>query len=589
MAGGMAARVAELSSARGLSPLEAVAAVAAGMADQRRIPPPAALAGRCRPDAAIRGTVAEAPPQTPALVAEVYEACLGRRERRAGGVHYTPTEVALGLFAAALATLDPDREVARIRVLDPACGGGGFLLAAADLLVERGAEPDRVVADQLHGFDRDADAVTVSRAALSFWLADQGRAAPGAEHLRVRALDFLAEDPGGYGRFDIVIGNPPFQNQLGAETVRDRAAHRALRARLGPAMTPYVDNAAVFLLVAAELVAPRGVLCLIQPMSFLSARDAAGVRESLLGSFRLRGLWLAGEPVFSASVFVCAPVLRRLPDDSPPELRRYRGGGVEAVDPPGIPLEAASGASWSPLGAELLGVPRLELTHGGRLADLAAATAGFRDQFYGFIPHVLEESDLAAGEPSARLVTSGMIDPGVLRWGQRRSRYAKRSWVAPRLSLASLEADPALARWTKDRLVPKVLVATQTKVLEAVVDLDGDCVPVTPVISVEAAVADLWLVLAVLLAPPISAWAMRHYSGAALTSQAIKLSARQVVDIPTPRDRHRWEEAAALLASRRGLLDLDDRECFGSMMSAAYGIADGQELIGWWSRRWPQR
>lgn len=586
---GLVAQVAHVSSVRGLSALEAACAAAAGMADERGIPVPAGFDLHSSPDAVVRRMVAEAPPQAPVLVAQVYEACLGRSERRAGGVHYTPTELARGLFEAACSTLEPGRDLTEIRVLDPACGGGGFLLAAADLLVARGADPVRVVAHQLHGFDRDADAVTVSSAALSLWLADRGGAVPEPAELGVMVLDFLVDDPGEHHRFDIVIGNPPFQNQLETATARARAEHGALKARLGSALAPYVDNAALFLLVAGELVAPRGVLCLIQPTSFLSSRDASGVRESLLESYRLCGLWLAGEPVFSASVFVCAPMLRRLDDDGPAAVRRFRGAGVEEVASTSWPVEDISGASWSPLGADLLGVPQLAFPEEGRLADLASATAGFRDQFYGFIPHVCEESDLGAGEPSARLITSGMIDPGMLRWGERRFRYAKRSWLAPRVRLTSLEADPALARWTKDRLVSKVLLATQTRVVEAAVDLDGDCVPVTPVISVEPAEDDLWLVVAVLLAPPVSAWAMRQYAGAALTNQAIKLSASQVLDIPTPGDRGRWEKAASLLASGNGGLDRDEWLRFGSMMSDAYGISDQREVIGWWSGRWPQR
>ena len=54
------------------------------------------------------------------------------------------------------------------------------------------------------------------------------------------------------------------------------------------------------------------------------------------------------------------------------------------------------------------------------------------------------------------------------------------------LDVDSLQTDaPAVARWARKRQVPKVLVATQTRVLEAVADLDGQMVPVTPTVSVE--------------------------------------------------------------------------------------------------------
>ena len=88
------------------------------------------------------------------------------------------------------------------------------------------------------------------------------------------------------------------------------------------------------------------------------------------------------------------------------------------------------------------------------LRRLATATADFRDQYYGLVPHVADAGD------GAPLVTSGLLDVGRCAWGERPARFARRSFAAPRVPVDALP--PALQAWAAGRLVPKVLVATQT-------------------------------------------------------------------------------------------------------------------------------
>jgi hypothetical protein len=99
----------------------------------------------------------------------------------------------------------------------------------------------------------------------------------------------------------------------------------------------------------------------------------------------------------------------------------------------------------------------------------------------------------------------------------------------------------------------------------------------------------LWDLLAVLLAPPIAALARRAHAGAALSPDAIKLSARQVAALPLPADRLAWAGGAAAarsatMAAHRGdrtgwRADLDE---LGVSMCAAYGA---DQVLGWWGAR----
>jgi hypothetical protein len=264
-----------------------------------------------------------------------------------------------------------------------------------------------------------------------------------------------------------------------------------------------------------------------------------------------------------ASVRVCAPVVR-VGVEQPPTIRRWRGADVRPV---GVArVDVGSLPTWAPL--RPVDVPRGPRTT-GRIGDMATATAGFRDEFYALAAAGREAVD---GDARPRLVTSGLVAPGRLLWGERRARIGGRTYDAPVVDPDRL--DDRVAAWAAARLVPKLLVATQTRVLEAAADPEGRYVPVTPVITVVPDdPARLDHLLAALLAPHATAWAVRHYGGTALASDAVKLSARQVLDVPLPGDAAAWDEAAAEVAAG----DLD--------AAAARLCRRHPRLLAWWRSR----
>ncbi len=484
-------------------------------------------------------------------------------------------------------------------------GGGAFVLAAARLLERAGHDRATIVGELLWGADLDPEAVAVTRRALETWAAETGA--------QVRAAHVVCGDSLAVGRalwrdapgagFDLVVGNPPFLNQLGRATVRPPAQARRLRSRLGEPAAPYADTAALFLAESITWLAPAGHLALILPESLLAARDAGPARAAARAEASLVGFWWPGTQVFDAVVDVCAPVLERGAPAG--RVRRWFGPTFQPVAAASALAGADLTGSWSRLldrsgPASSRAVARMDRAE--RLGSMAEATAGFRDQFYGLAPHVREhaavpEADVGVGRGRwARLVTVGLIDPLHGRWGATSTRFAGRRWSAPVVDLEAVaRAEPRLARWADARLVPKVVLATQTRVLEPLVDSDGAWWPSVPAIAVTSRSGEpgeLWAIAAVLAAPAVSAWALAHYRGSALSHDALKLSATQVLELPVPVDHEAWADGARLAARAQQRAELGDADGWqaavvelGQAMTEAY--RSGRVIRDWWASRLP--
>ncbi len=571
------------------------------------------LLGLPGPDAPEVGTE----PEDLDALAAIHEGAQSAPDRRRHGIHYTPPDVAATVVALAwTGPFDGPR-----RIIDPACGGGTVLLAAVRRLRSDGLTAEECLG-AIHGLDRDPMAVQVARTGLALWAAGEGltgdplRRSVIALAGRVVVGDALRDRWPGGGGLHAVVGNPPFGGQLSRSTARDPAsARRAADILGGPA--GYADTAGLFLVRGLDAVVTGGRVVLLQPVSLLGSHGAAVVRARLSERGSLERVWLPGSRVFAAAVDVCAPVVSRRDPLSAPAGGQAGSSdegavavslGPEARPTSTVPASRlASAGSWAPVLAVATGVPAVDLRGPGRIGDRARVSAGFRDEFYALAPFVLDEPPHGSvgDDRHAPLITVGLIEPGRVAWGRRATRFAGRRRTAPVVDVSALrrwadgpDGDRRLAAWAEARLRPKVVVATQTRVVEAAVDDAGTWWPSVPAISVVAHAADdqeeRWLLAAALTAPPVTVWAAERTGGTALAPQAIKLSARQVAAVPLPVDRDAWTEGARLLrAVAEGAAAGDDAgatralAAAGAVLTAAHDLdrRAADEVLRWWAVR----
>lgn len=403
---------------------------------------------------------------------------LAAADRTRLGAWYTPPALVDVLIEHALdPVLDRATPGQRLVIVDPACGTGNILRVAAAALERRGWSSE--AAQQcLVGLDIDLEALAVSRCHLP-------------------AANLTVADGASYElAADVVVGNPPFLSQMRRRTARASGGHG------------YADTAAIFLAHWCGQLRPGGRLAMVQPMSMLAAHDAGVLRRAVTDRASVEQIIAQTRAVFDAAVHTVVVVV----DASRPD----------ASDLPHRP-------TWSHLIAGQFGAAVPDMSgNEPLLGSIANATADFRDQFYGLVGSVSDSGD---GPP---LITSGLIGVGTHRWGERPVKFARGHYQAPRVDVDRLSA--AMQQWAQRRLVPKVLVATQSKRLHAVADREGAWLPSVPVITVTpnnpGDIGVLDRIEAALLHPRATEWARATYLGAGLHPTAIKLSARQLLRMP---------------------------------------------------------
>ena len=157
---------------------------------------------------------------------------IGKRKKM--GIYYTPQYIVNYIVKNTVIEKIKNlkfEEILKIKIVDPACGSGSFLIKAFDVLMEESKiklgrdleydEKKNLLLNCIHGVDLDERACDIAKLNLSLKLATRGEKLPSL-HENIRNGNSLIEDEkiskdkafnwGGKFpfKFDVVIGNPPY-------------------------------------------------------------------------------------------------------------------------------------------------------------------------------------------------------------------------------------------------------------------------------------------------------------------------------------------------------------------------------------------
>ncbi len=207
----------------------------------------------------------------------LYTALLPEKIRAELGAYYTPPVLAERLLDLAASE---GIDWSRARVLDPACGGGAFLVpVVARMLshhrVQALSPLERIqhVEGHVAGIELDPFAAWMTRAFLDLLAFSMCREAGRFLRIPIESADALGVVLEDQRRFDLVVGNPPYGR------VSLSARQRALFER---SLYGHANLYGVFLDAALRWRKPRGLVAFLTPTSFLGGQYYSRLRALLL-------------------------------------------------------------------------------------------------------------------------------------------------------------------------------------------------------------------------------------------------------------------------------------------------------------------
>lgn len=236
-------------------------------------------------------------------IGDAYEAFIGSGIRGQEGQFFTPQNA----IRVLVELVDPKPHE---RVIDPACGAGGFLSAVARRAIAKGASPSDV-AQGVYGIDKDRYLATLAASHISLTTLSPARV------FCADSLAWAAEGQTKFplksqlGTFDVVLTNPPFgarivavspevqrSFELGYRWVWDARSERYVKtAELQSSVAPQV----LFVERCLTLLRPGGRVGMVVPESLVSGNNYRYVVQFLRDNAHIRAVIGMPESLFKTS------------------------------------------------------------------------------------------------------------------------------------------------------------------------------------------------------------------------------------------------------------------------------------------------
>nr|WP_312579167.1 N-6 DNA methylase [Sedimentibacter sp.] len=212
--------------------------------------------------------------------AELYELLLTSKEKKTLGQVYTPSKIVEKMLSE---TFDIQQIHAEMKILDPACGGGYFLINALKKIREKSVSDSLNIDDKyilenmIYGIDIDNFSIFLTKMGLIF------NSSCDCVNFNIMNVDFLtkSDDLGVF--FDIIIGNPPYIGHK--QTTQEYRT--ILKDRYSNVFYDKSDISYCFFKKGKELLKVDGVLCLITSRYFMEAMYADKLRNFIKESFNI--------------------------------------------------------------------------------------------------------------------------------------------------------------------------------------------------------------------------------------------------------------------------------------------------------------
>ncbi len=270
--------------------------------------------------------------------------------RKSQGIYYTPTYIVDYIVKNTIGEWIKEKknDIANIKVLDPACGSGSFLIKAYDFLSEDYKKRDKnhvhadihgfergvvsyswkkkIVQNNIFGVDLDPKAVEIAQLNLLLKIAEKGEQLPilknnikqGNSLIDDEETDrknyFKWADTFQEGTFDVVIGNPPYISFYSRMAQKLGIKEREyLSKKYSTVNNPNsrINSIQLFFERAINLVKEKGYIGFIVDRTLLEEKNNQFIREHILKNTSIIKIVPHLEGVFGVTVDVVIIILRK--------------------------------------------------------------------------------------------------------------------------------------------------------------------------------------------------------------------------------------------------------------------------------------
>jgi adenine-specific DNA-methyltransferase len=223
-----------------------------------------------------------------------------KSKRKSSGIYYTPRYIVEYIVKETLGEVlknTKQKDIPKIKVLDPACGSGSFLIAAYNRILSNIEKPSmlsgfQILKENLFGVDLDVQAVEIAQLNLLLKVLVTKTKLPTLSH-NIRSGNSLISEgdenlkPFNFNKefkdvfeqegFDVIVGNPPYIKE---DT--NRLAFDGLHN--DPYYQGKMDIWTLFACRAIDMLKEGGYFSFIAPSSWISSTGASIFRNKILQS-----------------------------------------------------------------------------------------------------------------------------------------------------------------------------------------------------------------------------------------------------------------------------------------------------------------
>jgi hypothetical protein len=501
-----------------------------------------------------------------------------RAHRKEQGIYYTPSYVVDYIVKSAVGRFvdshSPD-EIKDLRILDPACGSGSFLIRAyqevenywnngkskkAKSITQSKFDLEsngqfynkktEILRDNIFGVDLDAKAVEISQLNLLLRVSEKKQRLPllqsniklGNSLVSDRTIDNkgfkwenefpkIFED----GGFDVVIGNPPYIDS--EEMTRSQPELRNYFVDGFSSARGNWDIFCLFIEKGLELLKDDGLLSMIVPNKVLSAEYASSLRM-LISKYKIVSIRdYSSVPVFEASVYPIVITIQKTdPKSNKIIVERMKPiGGTADIQSSFLieqkKLNNSISGTWSHIfeapGTSILETITKDSSKLGEIATVVGSATV--SEAYVVKEFISESHNKPINGNSLKFINTGTIDRYRSLWGISKTRYINSAFERPILDVGKLQK--ILPKRFEQATTSKIIVGGMNKRLECYLD-NGSYLAGKSTSIVINATEDLSLLIAILNSKLMSYYYKRVYSALSLSGGYMRIGPPQLERLP---------------------------------------------------------